>query len=134
MESIESANVGVEEPELTGAELRDQKLMGSVIRKRREAMGLSLTDLAVRMGGQYTEELIAGYESGETPMDATRVLKLMKALGITGDAMNPRRLLADSFVRTGYCSLTDDLREVVDQLAISLARVEKQKASERGAM
>ena len=87
-------------------------------------MGLSQADLASRMGTQFTEELIAGYESGVVPMEATRVLELMKALGITGDAMNPRRLLADSFVRTGYCTLTDDLREVVDQLASSLAKVE----------
>ena len=84
------------------------------------------------MGTQFTEELIAGYESGDVPMEATRVLELMKALGITGDAMNPRRLLVDSFVRTGYCTLTDELREVVDQLASSLAKVETRKVSGRG--
>ena len=132
MDTIERTKVEAEEPELSGEELRDQKLKGSVIRAQREAMGLSQADLVSRMGTQFTEELIAGYESGDVPMEATRVLELMKALGITGDAMNPRRLLVDSFVRTGYCTLTDELREVVDQLASSLAKVETRKVSGRG--
>ena len=132
MDTKKSVKVEAEEPELTGEELRDQKLMGGVIRTRREALGLSLADLASRMGEPFTEELIAGYESGDVPMEATRVLELMKALGISEEAMNPRRLLMESFVRTGYCSLTDELREVVDQLASSLAKVEQQKSSEHG--
>ena len=77
MDTIERTKVEAEEPELSGEELRDQKLKGSVIRAQREAMGLSQADLVSRMGTQFTEELIAGYESGDVPMEATRVLELM---------------------------------------------------------
>lgn len=129
MDNTKKSGVEMLEPKLEGEELRNQRLMGRAIRSQRESLGLSQSNLASRMGEPYTEALIAEYESGNVPMEATRVLELMKVLGLTGDAMNPKRLLADSFVRTGYCTLTDELREVVDQLASSLAKAEKQMVS-----
>lgn len=70
----------VSEPELSEEELTEQRLMGEELKRLRETRRLTRVELAELMGGGFTEALIARYETGDAPMEATHIFALMKTL------------------------------------------------------
>lgn len=51
-------------------------VVGSALRRAREAAGLSLQDLARRSGGRFKASTVAGYERGERSISIRRFIEL----------------------------------------------------------
>lgn len=117
-----------EEAELSEEELREQHLMADKLRQLREAKGLTRAELAAMLGEPFTEEMIAEYETGDVSMEATRVLRMTKALNASEESIHPKRLLAEHLMRTGYAMLTEERRKTVDLLAAALMEDQAKEA------
>ena len=117
-----------EEAELSEEELREQHLMADKLRQLREAKGLTRAELTAMLGEPFTEEMIAEYETGDVSMEATRVLRMTKALNASEESIHPKRLLAEHLMRTGYAMLTEERRKTVDLLAAALMEDQAKEA------
>ena len=127
--SVQESGIEAEDSELSGEELREQHLMASKLKRLREARGLTRAELVAKVGAPFTEKMIAEYETGDIPMEATRILVMMKALNVAGEAINPKRLLADHLLQTGYGKLTKERRRSVDLLASALMEDQAKEVS-----
>jgi len=121
----------VSEPELSEEELTEQRLMGEELKRLREARRLTRAELAEQMGGGFTEALIARYETGDAPMEATHIFALMKTLRASQESVEPNHLMAAHLVQSGYGGLTDDRRKAVDLLATALMEDQRKEISRR---
>ena len=117
-----------EEAELSEEELREQHLMADKLRQLREAKGLTRAELTAMLGEPFTEEMIAEYETGDVSMEATRVLRMTKALNASEESIHPKRLLAEHLMRTGYAMLSEERRKTVDLLAAALMEDQAKEA------
>ena len=101
--------------ELTESDWEDQRLVGAVLRKRREALGMTPAETAEKMGPGYTEELVSQYEAGSVEMHIGPVFSMIEALRITPEDIDPKRIRAELLTSSGYLKLNAKSRKAVDQ-------------------
>ena len=102
--------------EMTDADWENQRLLGAKFRKRREALGMTLAEMAAKMGPGYSEELVSQYEAGSVAMHIGPFFSMLAALHIDPDDINPNYLRAEHLAHTGYLRLNEKSRSTVDQL------------------
>ena len=117
MENPETA----EDEKMTGLDRREQKLIGAELRRQRENRGLTQAELAVKMGGDYTEEFISRYENGDIPMEIGSFFTVLEVLHADINAFDPVRLMGKLYSRNGYADLSEKQRRLIDEVIQALS-------------
>ena len=114
--------------ELTEEDWREQKAVAHELRRLREAAGMSRAELAEKVGGGFTEELVTQYEDGgTTEMEIWPVFSMVKVLHGNMNEIDPLRLMAGLYSANGYTELNDESRQVADVIIHALLSQQRQK-------
>ena len=105
--------------EMTADELREQKLVGRELRRLRTSLGLSETDMAARMGSEYTGEFVARYESGKIPMEIGPFFAMLRVLQVNPSEITPKALTA-RHLSEKYREMDAESRDLLERLAEKL--------------
>ena len=114
--------------EMTERDWREQKAVAAELRRLRESTGMTRAEMAGKMGGSYTEELVAQYEDGgSVPMEIWPVFDMVKVLHARMNDLDPLRLLTNLYANNGYADLNDESRQVADRIIGALLVEQRQK-------
>ncbi len=97
-------------------EWRVQKLIGRELRKKREDMGMTISDLAANMGGVYSEELLSQYEDGGVPMEIGPFFDMVQALHGSIEDFAPGKLMTRRLT-DNYMKLDEEDRDTLERIA-----------------
>ena len=114
--------------EMTERDWREQKAVAAELRRLRESTGMTRAEMAGKMGGSYTEELVAQYEDGgSVSMEIWPVFDMVKVLHARMNDLDPLRLLTNLYANNGYADLNDESRQVADRIIGALLVEQRQK-------
>ena len=110
---------------------RNREILGAELKRARESLGMTRAELAEKVSGECTEDIIRQYEDGAILMDVDALFSLTKALGITPNDITPSRVMSGAASGLGdYARLNRKNRRMADKMIGVF--LQQQRADETG--
>lgn len=94
-----------------------RKTLGQALKRVRESQGMTRGELARKVSGECTAEVIRQYEDDTVPIDVTALFSLTRALGITPNDITPAPVMKTAASGLGdYAQLNRKNKRMADRM------------------